>query len=182
MELRDFGCWKGVVFVWIRRVELRGSVWNWEVLDRNNNSYLKSKSWEDTSYVDFLKAAVLYQEALRKLIEYLMKKKLLLITPNSIISKSDHLFIFWLVFVLIKVMRMRKVFKFRFIDDSRVNLKFLRCREKSLWNFLWLKFYGRNFKRWTRDICSSRWHRTFSNFSFIFNFLNWTSNFRRKLF
>ena len=35
VELRDFGvelrgfCWKGVVLVWNRFVELRGSVWNW---------------------------------------------------------------------------------------------------------------------------------------------------------
>ena len=30
-ELRDFWCWKGVVLVWNRCVELRGSVWNWGV-------------------------------------------------------------------------------------------------------------------------------------------------------
>ena len=31
-ELRDFGCWKGVVLVWNRCVELRGSMWKWGVL------------------------------------------------------------------------------------------------------------------------------------------------------
>ena len=33
VELRDYGCWKGMVHVWNRCVELRGSVWNWGVLD-----------------------------------------------------------------------------------------------------------------------------------------------------
>ena len=36
VELRDFGCWKGVVLVWNRCVELRGSVWNWGVLFRES--------------------------------------------------------------------------------------------------------------------------------------------------
>ena len=31
-ELTDFGCWKGVVLVWNRCIELRRSVWNWGVL------------------------------------------------------------------------------------------------------------------------------------------------------
>ena len=37
VELRDFGCWRGVVLVWNRCVEVRGSVWNWGVL----SSWLK---------------------------------------------------------------------------------------------------------------------------------------------
>ena len=32
VELRDFGCWKGVVLVWNRFVELREFVWNLGVL------------------------------------------------------------------------------------------------------------------------------------------------------
>ena len=42
VELKNFGCWKGVVLVWNRCVELRGSVWTWGVLQSfyNKNSFL----------------------------------------------------------------------------------------------------------------------------------------------
>ena len=35
VELGEFVCWKGVVLVWNRCVELRGSMWNWGVLKWN---------------------------------------------------------------------------------------------------------------------------------------------------
>ena len=59
VELRDFWCWKGVVLVWNRCVELRGSRWNWGVLNESGKYYCNDTVFQSLYFSKIVSVAVI---------------------------------------------------------------------------------------------------------------------------